>query len=740
LPADGPGYVGAQVCAACHEAEYRAWQGSHHDLAMAEPSDDTMLGDFDDASHSAHGVDSSFYRRDGGWFVRTDGPGGELADYRVAYTFGWYPLQQYLVAFPGGRYQALPLAWDSRPVEQGGQRWFHLYPDEVDMGHRHPLHWTGREQNWNYQCAECHSTELKKGYDLSDDTYATTWAEIDVACEACHGPGSVHRDQAERAAAGEGGWDARRGLVVDLLDRDGGTWSMDAETGTPARSVARTDRTEIELCARCHARRGQIREEYVYGAPLGDTHRLSLLDEHLYFADGQILDEVYVYGSFLQSRMYRAGVTCTDCHDAHSLRLKAEGDRVCAQCHEAGRYAVETHHRHPAESDGASCVGCHMPERNYMVIDARADHSMRIPRPDLSLELGTPNACTRCHRDKDDRWAADLVQAWYGERPSGQEYGRAIHAGREGLPGAGRQLLGLAADEGQPGIVRATALELARAYPQPAGRMALPRLLQDADPLVRGAALRFLESLDAETLYKLGMPLLQDPMRTVRLEAARVLAPVARYELPEEESARLAGALDAYRSAQLVTAERPESHLNLGLLETRAGRLAAAQRAYRTAMRLDPAFAPAYVNLADLYRSLGSDREGEEVLRAGLARVADDAGLHHALGLLQVRTGRLAEALGELGRAAELAPERPRYAYVQALAMQRYGDLAGAIGVLEKSHQQHPWDRDLLVALVGFQREAGNRSAALDYARKLAALDPSDAAATDLVRELKDAE
>ncbi len=315
----------------------------------------------------------------------------QLHDYRIAYTFGWYPLQQYLIEFPRGHFQSLGLAWDSRPQEQGGQRWFHLYPNEEGMGHGHPLHWTGRDQTWNYQCAECHSTELRKHYDLETDTYATTWAEIDVACEACHGRGAKHVEQARAVAAGDhSAWNDDKGLAVSLTDRDGGTWAIDPESGIPHRSVPRKDRSKIELCTRCHSRRGQIHGQYEYGKPLGNTHQLALLDEGLYHPDGQILDEVYVYGSFIQSKMYQAGVTCTDCHDAHSLKLKLDRDLVCAQCHSVERYATEAHHHHEPGTPGASCVGCHMPQRFYMVNDERADHSMRVPRPDLSIEDRQP--------------------------------------------------------------------------------------------------------------------------------------------------------------------------------------------------------------------------------------------------------------------------------------------------------------------------------------------------------------
>ena len=334
---------------------------------------------------------STFYRKNGDYFVRTDGPDGKLHDYPIKYTFGWAPLQQYLIEFPGGRLQCLGIAWDNRPAEQGGRRWFHLYPDEK-IDHKNRLHWTGRDQNWNYQCAECHSTDLQKHYNLETDSFKTTWAEIDVACEACHGPGARHVALAKGQSGGQTATrDSGTGLLVDLKDRDGGAWIIDSGTGVPSRrSVPRTSHTKIEMCARCHSRRGQIHAEYSHGNTLGNTHRLSRLEEPLYHSDGQIKEEVYVYGSFIQSSMYRAGVTCTDCHDAHSLRLKAEGNLLCAQCHQAQRYDTVDHHRHPIGSAGATCIACHMPQQAYMVIDDRADHSIRVPRPDLSLKLGTP--------------------------------------------------------------------------------------------------------------------------------------------------------------------------------------------------------------------------------------------------------------------------------------------------------------------------------------------------------------
>jgi len=410
-----PQYVGRTVCADSHAEQAVQWAGSHHDLAMQPANKETVLADFDNAGLTHFGVTSSFFRKDGAFMVRTEGADGTLHDYPIKYTFGVEPLQQYLVEFPGGRLQALSLAWDTRSKVQGGQRWFHLYPDQK-IAHDDELHWTKPSQNWNSMCAECHSTYLQKNYDPATQTFSTTWSEIDVSCEACHGSGAEHVAWAERKP----GWEkyaSGKGLAITLDERRNVVWSMDAETGNAIRSQARTGDKEIGMCARCHARRSPISRNYVHGEPFMDHYLPRLLDDGMYFADGQIDDEVYVYGSFLQSRMYHAGVTCSDCHEPYSLALRAPGNGVCLQCHQAEKYNSEKHHFHEADSPGASCAECHMPPRTYMVVDPRHDHSMRIPRPDISVKLETPNACTNCHASQSGEWAAEQVRKWYGREP-----------------------------------------------------------------------------------------------------------------------------------------------------------------------------------------------------------------------------------------------------------------------------------------------------------------------------------
>ena len=376
-------HVGRASCAGCHQNEARLWAGSHHDLAMQPVAEDTVLGSFDRTEFVYAGVTTTFFREDGKFMVRTDGPDGALEDYEIAYTFGVDPLQQYLIEFAGGRLQALNVCWDTRPASAGGQRWFHLYPED-NVDHEDILHWTGPLQNWNYMCSECHSTNVRKNFRTEDESYDTTWSEIDVSCEACHGPGSRHVDWARRLAQGARPSIPDKGLAVLLADHDGGSWLFDAEASSARRDPPRESYAEIETCARCHARRTQLTDDYRHGRLLADTHRVTLLDEPLYHPDGQIHDEVYVYGSFLQSAMYATGVTCTDCHDPHTARLHLEGNATCSPCHKRNLFDTPEHHFHPLESTGASCVECHMPARNYMVVDPRHDHHViarQVRRP-----------------------------------------------------------------------------------------------------------------------------------------------------------------------------------------------------------------------------------------------------------------------------------------------------------------------------------------------------------------------
>jgi predicted CXXCH cytochrome family protein len=728
-------YSGSGTCARCHAQQHRAWTASHHAFAMQEASAQAVLGNFDGAELRHGAIVSRFFRRDGRFMVRTDGPDGALADYEIKYAFGVTPLQQYLVEFPGGRLQALSIAWDARPQTEGGQRWFHLYPDER-IDHRDPLHWTGIYQNWNLQCAACHSTNLKKGYDASSNSYKTSWSEINVSCEACHGPGSRHVEWAKGAkppyAAGPD-----RGLTV-LKSRWSEAWKLSAGDARFARRDTPAADALMNVCADCHARRSAITERGDPTAPLEHTHRLALLTPPNYHADGQQREEVYTWGSFLQSRMFQRGVTCMDCHEPHALKLRAEGNALCARCHGAAVFDTDKHHFHKADSKGAQCVECHMPAQNYMVVDPRRDHSIRVPRPDLSMSIGSPNACTQCHADRKPDWAATAMDRWYGkgwrERP---HYGTTLHAAATQGAKATASLLAVARDTALPSIARASAAALARPYVGSGDLPTARKLLADPDPATRIAALGLIEHLDAPVRVEAGAQLLADPVRGVRIEAARILADVPDDRLSPDQREGRERALKEYVAALDLDADWPTANASLGNLYLRQGRVDQAIAAYERALALDPRFAGAYVNLADAYRRLGRENDGERVLRRGLELLPRAADLHHALGLLLVRKGEKPAGLAALAEAARLAPDSARYVYVYAVGLHSTGKRDAALAQLRDAEARHPYDLDVLGSLVSMNRETGNTSAALPYARKLAEILPDDPGVKRMVAELE---
>ena len=733
-------FVGTESCISCHTEQVRAWQGSHHDLAMQHADSDSVLGDFSDATFTYGKVTTTFLRRAGGYFVRTDGADGKLAEFQVRYTFGVSPLQQYLVEFPDGRVQALGVAWDTRPAADGGQRWFHLYPD-AQVDHEDELHWTGPQQNWNFQCAGCHSTNLEKNYDPVANRFATTWTDINVGCEACHGPGSDHltwaaQDPTGRAADPDS--DSEKGWAFSLTGALDTAWPIDPDSGSPKPKSGHAAGGEIGVCADCHSRRASLAGSPESDPQFLDHYMPALLTEGLYHADGQIQEEVFVWGSFTQSRMYEAGVTCGNCHDPHSQRLHVPGDAVCAQCHLPAKFATPAHHHHPLDSPGASCIDCHMPETVYMVVDPRRDHSIRVPRPDLSVALGTPNACNGCHVDRSADWAAGHTARWHPDGLGGQQtWTPAFVAARAGNPAAEAQLVAVLQDEAVPDIARATALFELRAFLSPASGDALQNAMSDTSPLVRIAGLRALEVLPSEQRYPFAAPLLDDPLLAVRVEAGRLLAAVPEASLPVGERTKLRRAVAQYIRSQEYHADRADARTNLGNLFLQRGDLVRAEAEFRKAMELEPTFGPAYANLSDLYRARGRDDLAEKVLVDGIALQPESAAQHHAMGLLQVRSGNSAAALKALGEAVRLNPDDARFAYVYGIALNSTGSPERSLEVLEDALASHPYDRDILLALVTINRDQGHIETARQHARRMLEIRPDDPQARQLAASLR---
>jgi len=708
----GPRFADPGTCFECHAEETRAWRGSHHDLAMQKATDATVLGNFDNAEFEHGGVLTRFTRRTGRFFVFTEGPGGRFDEFEVKYTFGFTPLQQYLVELPKGRLQALTIAWDTK-----AKRWFSLQDGAVKPSD--PLHWTGLAYNWNHMCAECHSTDLRKNYDASSGTFKTTWSEINVGCQGCHGPGSAHVEWARR---------------VGKTDED---YAVDDPKGLEVRLKGRV---EVEHCARCHARRSVVDADYRYGATFLDHYDPALLEPDLYQADGQMLEEVYNYGSFLQSRMYAEGVRCTDCHEPHAARLRLEGNLMCKRCHQDSppqqfptlqrkEYDTKAHHFHEPGTPGSFCVDCHMPAVTYMVVDPRHDHSFRIPRPDLTVKLGIPNTCNTCHKDKTAEWAAEAIDRWYPrDVPRPSHFAEAFAMAWAGRSEAAPALERVFSDSKQPGIVRATALELLAGY---ADVDALERGTRDEDPLVRAVAAHGFP--DPAQAAKLLAPLLSDPVRLVRVEAARALAGVPG-ALPDR--APLERALAEFRARQEAMLDRPEAHLNLGALSEATGDARRAELEYRKALDLLPHFWPARANLSHLLNASGRNRDAEEVLRQAVALDAENGEAWYSLGLLLAEERQVREAADALGEAARKMP-RPRVFYNLGIALQQAGRLAEAEDALLAGLKLAPDDPSILQAITLLYMQRREPRRALPYARRLRDLAPDTPEARQLVERLE---
>lgn len=683
---------------------------------MSEAKADTVLGDFNEATFEYNGMRSRFYRRGEQFWVNTEGPDGKPTDYRVRYTFGYRPLQQYLIAFPGGRYQALGIAWDSRTTAEGGQRWFHLYPnDRIDF--KNPLHWTGPYQNWNSRCADCHVTGWDKQFNADTLSYRSTWAESGVGCESCHGPGVVHSKRARQGfKPGED-----RAIVSDSLEEEG-RW----QRGSGARIASRAERPattrQVQLCAGCHSRRTPI-GRFAPGHDYLNAFVPALLGTDIYHADGQIRDEVFVGGSFWQSAMHGKGVVCGNCHDVHSGELKAGPTNTCLQCHGAETYAVTAHHHHPVNTAGAQCTNCHMPETTYMVVDPRRDHSIRVPDPQRSLKTGAPNACNQCHVDRSAAWAASAVAAWARDRRQngstpGLDRYRRLGDSRGQTPLARRERKRLALDTLAPTIHRATAFSEISAASE-TDLEVLARGLQDVDPLVRlGAARAFLQVPPPYRKSAL-WPLLSDPVKSVRLEAIRALSALPADQLDAAGQRQLGNAVQAFIDAQMVMADTAGAWLNIAEVKANRADVNGAEAAYRKALELEPNLIPGYLNLADLYRATNRDQLGRGLLTKAVGLAPDDPAAHYALAMLHIRERQYQKAIEALKRAVALDSGNGYYAAVYAIALAESGRKVEALGFAERALDNVDDPQHLLMFLRDSYFQAGNMSKAADIQRRL---------------------
>lgn len=654
---------------------------------MEAPGADSVRGDFNDAEFRYFGRTTRFFKEGEAYRVTTENQQGQTETFTVAYTLGYHPLQQYLVETEGGRIQALPFAWDTREKQAGGQRWFHLYPDE-HVTPDSPFFWTRPLQNWNHMCGDCHTTGFAKHFSDERNAFESKWSEVGNGCESCHGAGSAHVE-------------AR-------------TKNPDVATPDTRMPALRQQHEQIDQCGVCHARRVRLREPSPHEGGMEamlQTWRPQLPQEGLYHADGQIRDEVFEIGSFLQSRMAVKGVTCTDCHDPHSSRLKAEGNVLCTRCHSSETFDRVKHHFHESGTTAAQCVSCHMPTRTYMVVDPRRDHSFVVPRPDLSDTLGTPNACLGCHTNRTNAWAADVVRKQIDRRgqshPPAETWGTvAWEAAREKQPAAGT----LQAVSSTPTIAAAAPISRAAVLASirvvtPDALSALASQQRATDGLVRLGATQAAASVPLPQRVALLTDLLRDPALAVRIEAASLLVGAERASLSPEQRHDLDSALAEYRASLRRDADRAEALAGLAALQVAEGDLAGARATFEKAMQRDNTSLTLLLNYADFHRAAGNDAAAEPLLVRASALYPEAAAVRYALGLLRVRQKRLPDAVRELEKAVELAPDDSRYVYVHAVSLYTTGKKGEALAQLDEARRRFPANAEIPAAIQAYCAE-----------------------------------
>lgn len=652
-------------CVDCHTKEVKEWRQSQHAAAMAPATPGKVLGDFSGGTYGDAELQVGFSREDDAYIIRTT-EHGQTDTWTVQYTFGIYPLQQYLVDIGDGRLQAFNIALDTRDAAEGGQRWFRL-DEPADQHPGDAMHWTGIYQNWNNQCADCHSTGLERNYDAATDTYNTTWDHVAVSCVACHESARKH------AEARKQGHSHEAGLELAAM----GTWLVSKKDRPPLHQGESSSAAQVPTCGRCHSLRTSLADRK--GGQVHGQFSLSRLDQPLYFSDGRVREEVFVLGSFEQSRMFQAGVVCSDCHNPHSGKLKAEGNAVCAQCHNAGDFDTPEHHHHPRGSEGAQCVNCHMPESTFMKIDDRRDHSFMVPRPDVSGASGSPDVCLGCHTDRDNDWSATVVEDWAPQLYRADTW---HHVQQQDLAGVVDYLL----DTGQPAIRRATLLEQ-RGEALAAGRLpVVEQLLHSKHAVIRESSYRVLRHGTPDSVRVLAEPGLDDPKRAVRLAAFETLVRLGvRLDSGAREQVR-----GEYEHFLELQSDLPSGRVLKAQYLMASDRIYQAKKELTHALEKDRGYVPAAILLTDILRAGGRNLEAIRAIDETLQASPEEARLIHLRGLINLKLEDYPSALESLEQAARLEPGQWLFGYRYAVALYQLGQKEKARDVTQSLLQRFP--------------------------------------------------
>ena len=699
-------FLGDQSCKECHKQEFDKWQGSHHDKSMDVATRETIRADFKGEKFYSQGVQSRFFQKNGDFYTNTEGPDGKNHDYKIEYVFGLTPLQQYIVKFPDGHYQCLRTAWDTKK-----KKWFDLYPD-FKVVHSEWLHWSRGGLNWNNMCADCHSTNVRKNYEQEDHSYNTKFALINVSCEACHGPGKQH---------------------VEDVNTQGDAYR---NTGTMQMTLDTQPKELVDQCARCHMRREMLTDRFNFEGTMLDHYYPQLITQPTYHADGQILDEDYVYGSFVQSKMYHNNVTCTDCHDAHTLERKFEGNKLCAQCHIPEKYDTEEHSFHKLGTEGALCINCHMPGKFYMGNDFRRDHSFRIPRPDLSVKYDTPNACVGCHTDKTDEWAADVLHKLKGA-PKENHFSDLLVPGLNRAPNAHASLLQLAKDTVYPEIARASAIvELPNYRDQAEVRRQLLLFLNDESPMVRASSIDAINEISDPANVNYLLPLLKDEKRAVRIKAFSALAILNENNLPQNYKSVYKKVEKEYFIYLKGTSDFVGGRVNKANYLLKKGDLQGAIKSYESALVIDDINNMVRTNLANLYYQDKQFEKAEDAFKTIIKLEPKYGATYYSYGLLLAELKRTEEAIVQLELATKYMSDNPRTFYNLSLLYDGLKKTSKAEATIIRGLKKLPNDESLLYLLAYHYANNGAKDKAKNIAMQLVQLFPNNSQYYQFLQQL----
>ena len=680
-------YVGDRACQSCHAGQYKDWLSSDHFKAMQLANDTTVEGDFNNTSYTADGVTSKFFKKSGKYFINTQGPDGNNHDYEIKYTFGYNPLQQYLIAFSDGRLQVTRQCWD---VKKKG--WFHQYPGQKIPSHDW-LHWTGNAQNWNTMCAACHSTDLQKNYDFNKDTYHTTYSVMTVSCESCHGPGQIH---------------------IDYVNSDIYKKGKKVKNSYLQMTKNSNQQTQINTCAPCHSRRSEVSADKLSSSQFLDDYIPQIPTNEFYYADGQAKDEDYVYTSFLESKMYNRGVMCSNCHNPHSGKVLYTGNQLCLQCH-AKTYDDISHTFHQAGTIGAECKSCHMPSKIYMGIDLRYDHTFRVPRPDLSVKYGTPNACNNCHKDKSPTWAANAITKWHGPNRAYHFAEDLIPASKEDANSEGH-IMRLLNDTATPAIIKATALYYLKDIKTNNSAQTLLKNVRDKNAQIRYQALRSLADFPAEVWVNEIGPSLTDKVRAVRIAAADLFITIPSSQVPPSYYSAFTSAKNELEKYTLYQTDFATGDALAGDYYLKLNDYYNAEKFYLLGLKKDTAMNYARLNLSVLYNIKGKNNEALKVLQDALKTDPKNDRIYFNMALLYNEMNNPSPAKECLAKAVALKTQNPRVYYNYGLMLEHENKMKEAISMFDKGLKLSPLDGDLNYALCLLYLQSNDLNKARQYA------------------------